>query len=63
MHSDNKHFHAEMKAYIDKLEPLHVGNALYNEFASLREKLLWVSSVPPDILCAVSLATQVTPDL
>jgi uncharacterized protein YprB with RNaseH-like and TPR domain len=52
-----------MNAYIDKLEPLHGDNTPYNEFAILRAKLLWVSTVRPDILCEVSLATQVTPDL
>jgi hypothetical protein len=63
IHSDNKYFHAEMNAYIDKLEPLHGDKIPYNMFTSPRAKLLCVSTVRPDILCAVSLATQVTPDL
>jgi hypothetical protein len=61
IYSNDRHFHAEMNTYIDKLEPLHGENTQYNDFASLRAKLLWVSTVRPDILCAVSLATQVTP--
>jgi hypothetical protein len=30
IHSDKKHFHAEMNAYVEKLEPLHGDNTPYN---------------------------------
>jgi hypothetical protein len=60
--SDNRCLHAEMNAYIDKIELLHGDKIPYNRFTRLRAKLLCVSTVRSDILCAV-LATQVTPDL
>jgi Reverse transcriptase (RNA-dependent DNA polymerase) len=60
--ADNHLFHANMNKYIDNVQPLDDDKVTFKDFAGLRAKLLWVSTVRPYILCAVSLATQGAPD-
>jgi hypothetical protein len=55
-------FEVHQHDYIQKLQPLSA-ESTFEDYRSLRAKLIWLINTRPDISCATSMASRTTKDL
>lgn len=58
--SSKSHYELSQRNYVEKLGLLQ-NDTTFEMFCSMRTKLAWVVNSRPDIACAVSFASQITP--